>query len=284
MQEASTITLATLNVWNWDVDLDERMSRIGEWVRASSIDVLCVQEAAMATRGSLLDELSTATGLALTTPRSDESGFVPVGVLSNLPALEGEVLDLGVGTVTAETRCAALSRLHVGDGDLLVASVHLAWGGTRELVRLAQAKLLVSVIDERLGGDSDAPAIIAGDFNTPEDAETLRYFTGRSAHEPGTFWTDAWDARVDRKDDGDTSAGDNLYVQEMARRFRPGDCGALMMGMLPDRRIDFILSRGWRYGRAFSPSATEVVREPLMSDHYALVTHLLIPPSGEGGI
>jgi hypothetical protein len=63
-----------------------------------------------------------------------------------------------------------------------------------------------------------------------------------------------------------------------------GDCGALKMGMLPDRCIDFILSRGWRYGRAFSPSATEVVREPLMSDHYALVAHLLIPPSGEGGI
>jgi endonuclease/exonuclease/phosphatase family metal-dependent hydrolase len=276
----AALHLATLNLWNWEFEREQRTEAAARWINDSAVDVLCVQEACVDGDWDTLARLCALTGLQVVTPYEDIEGPVNVAVISRLSAGNSSIVDLRVGPVTKETRCAVVADIDVAGVVLPVCSAHLAWGGTRESVRLRQARHLVEMFDTRFGGpDSDDPAIIAGDFNTPSTSETVRYLSGLTDHQPGTFWTDAWDARTPDQLDGTTSAGSNRYVETMASLFRPGANGTLRHGMMPDRRIDFILSRGWRYGRAFSPADTTVVREPLVSDHYAVSTHLLLPPS-----
>ena len=274
-----SLHLGTLNLWNWEFEQRERAAEVVNWINRSGIDVLCVQEATIADSFDTVAYLCEHTDLDLATPDSDADGPVNVAVLSRYPSTASSVVDLRVGPVTKDTRCAVVADIDVSGVVLPVCSAHLAWGGTRESVRLRQAQHLVELFDTRFGGaDVDAPAIIAGDFNTPDTSDTLRYLFGRTSQQPGTFWTDAWDCAATGQGDGTTSDGSNRYVEQMAQMFRPGANGTLRAGMLPNRRIDFILSRGWRYGRAFSPSDTMVVRDPVVSDHYAVTTHLLLPP------
>jgi endonuclease/exonuclease/phosphatase family metal-dependent hydrolase len=169
---------------------------------------------------------------------------------------------------------AAVAWLDTIAGPLLVISAHLAWGGSNEHQRLSQAKHIVNWVDECLGPDDTDAAIIAGDFNALPDSDTLRWLTGKSAVAPGTLWTDAWERNTGG--DGATSSSQNSYAIHTSLTYATERAAVLDATLLPDRRIDFILSRGWRNGRAFSPTGTHVVREPLMSDHYALVTDLLL--------
>jgi endonuclease/exonuclease/phosphatase family metal-dependent hydrolase len=276
----NTLHFATLNLWNWDHQRDSRIERAAEWVRASGVEVLCVQEANVGDNVSVLSALSGRCDLRLATPEYHNGAPTPTAVLTSLPATNAAVIDLDLGPVTRETRLATIVDVETSAGPLVVCSVHLAWGGTAEPTRLAQVQHLVSHVNSRFGGrDTDHPAIIAGDFNTGPDSETYRYLTGNTVHAPSTYWTDAWSSRAADQHDGATSNAENPYVEAMAALHRPGPNGTLRRGMLPSRRIDFIFSRGWRYGRAFSPSDTTVVKNPTVSDHYALSTRLLLPPA-----
>ena len=113
-------------------------------------------------------------------------------------------------------------------------------------------------------------------MNAWPDSDSVRYLGGRTAFEPATLWTDAWDRALDPSDNGATSSGVNPYAIHTALNMRTGPDAVLDATLLPDRRIDYIFSRGWRHGRVFSPTSTRVVREPLMSDHYAVVTDLIL--------
>jgi endonuclease/exonuclease/phosphatase family metal-dependent hydrolase len=268
-----TLRIATLNMWHSNHDIHERIEVASSWLNDAALDVICLQEVAdIGNQGSAV-LLAEQAGWHLATPVHHQGVRLQTAVLvrdSSHVRQPGEAIAL----YNPAYPFAAAAWLETIAGPLLVVSVHLSWGGENEHMRLAEAKRIVAWIDGRLGADDIDAAVMAGDFNAPPDSDTLRWLTGRAASTPGTYWTDAWVRNTGG--DGSTSAASNPYARHTAYSYSRGSNPVLDAHLLPDRRIDFILSRGWRHGRPFSPLHTRVVREPLMSDHYAVVTELLL--------
>ena len=272
------LRVATLNLWNFDHQWRERLESTSEWITDACVDVLCIQEIVERDgrpTSALLCELS---GMHLATPLGFNGVETTTAVLVKDASLirSSELVPMTGHTAAHVAAFAAVCELETAAGVLPVASVHLAWGSLEEAARLKQLQHLAGWFDERLGAsEQEAPAIIAGDFNAWPDSESVRYIKGRTAHFPATMWTDAWDHSTNERD-GITSSGSNPYASHTAMTYRQGRDGNIADGLLPDRRIDYVFSRGWRHGRVFTPTNTHVVMEPLMSDHYAVVTDLLL--------
>lgn len=272
------LRIATLNLWNFELDAQLRLERAAGWMNDAGIDVLCVQEVLELDGVSSSVRLAELAGWQIVTPVHHDGNVANTAVLCaphvDVIAGTGTLIELPAVTQLSMLFAAAC-RIETSAGPLAVLSAHLAWGGRQEPARLAQAQHLTAWVDEHVGADdTEHPAILAGDFNTGPDSDTLRYLTGEAALGSGSLWVDAWVRNTGG--DGITSTPANVYATATATTWTPGRIVTLDPSMLPDRRIDFIMSRGWRHGQPFSPYNTTVVREPLMSDHYGLVTDLLL--------
>tara|TARA_B100000929_G_C15404517_1_gene385774 strand:+ start:65 stop:898 length:834 start_codon:yes stop_codon:yes gene_type:complete len=119
-------------------------------------------------------------------------------------------------------------------------NTHFPYRGEDEAARTKAARLIA----ERISADDGIPAILTGDFNTGDDSEAHRTLT--------ETLSDSWTTAKRRS--GPT----------------PGYHG--FNGGEPDRRIDWILSRGFDAISARSIDAALGGHYP--SDHYPLVTKL----------
>lgn len=270
----STLRVATLNLWHGELDVTQRLEAAAAWVQESAVDILCVQEVFEYEGAPTSEVLAGLAGMAVATPTRRGDDVVATGVLvtESIHALVGSSGLLNIG---GQSPLAAWCSIAGATRRLPVMSAHLCWGGMNEHVRLKQARKIVKFFDDALdGSDLLQPAILCGDFNAEPSSDTVRYFTGNLAATPGTYWTDAW-----LRNDGGagaTTTPQNPYTRYTALSHPTDKAPVLDPMLLPDRRIDYVMVRGWRHGRVFSPVNTSVVQEPLMSDHYAVVTELLI--------
>ncbi len=106
--------------------------------------------------------------------------------------------------------------------------------------------------------------VICGDFNAGPDADEMRMLTGRTESPvPGMVFYDAWEV-ADDGSPGITWSNDNPLAA---------------VGLIPDRRFDYILSAWPRKGGIGHPTACKRLGvypagEPQLSDHYGLVADL----------
>jgi endonuclease/exonuclease/phosphatase family metal-dependent hydrolase len=245
---------------------------------AEELDVLAVQEIVPHGDGTTATLICEMSGYHHATPLEAADGQTSTcAVLTKEGRLGGEVLILPGKGWEGAAMFAAVCDVLVAGVVIPVVSTHLAWGSLNEALRLEQTQWLTSYFDETLGAsEREAPAVLCGDMNAWPDSDSMRYLRGRSVFSPATLWTDAWEHPLDQNDNGATSTGENPYARYTALTMREGRDAVLDTELLPDRRIDYIYSRGWRHGRMYSPTRTRVVREPLMSDHYAVVSDLII--------
>lgn len=263
--------IATLNLWHNELERETRLRRVASFALDENLDVLCVQEVVPFGDLSAAEVLSEMSGLYLSTPARTFTGEVAdVCILSKHKTPSGELVPVG-----SRGRYVAASVVPAGGEELLVISAHLTWGGTGAGARLDECRGIVGWVDEKLGvSESERPAVLCGDLNAEPHHEAVRYLTGATAHQPDTLWTDAWVRPAEPTDPGWTSSPLNRYARHTARIARSGRDAVVRDDMLPPRRIDYIMSRGWRHGRRFTPYNTRVVDRG-MSDHYAVVCDLL---------
>lgn len=159
-----------------------------------------------------------------------------------------------------------------------VVTTHLSWGlgcegrRVRECVALETFAALLA--GEPVGaanpGGAGTAVILAGDLNATDDGPALGFLTGRHVvNGASTYWVDAWE-RVG-VGPGYTSVPTDMWSARLASRlgFTPD--------MMPSRRIDYVLSRGWRAGRPGTPVAAQVLDSEdglAASDHRCLVVDL----------
>jgi endonuclease/exonuclease/phosphatase family metal-dependent hydrolase len=264
----------TLNLW---CEEDERLARhriAGQLAAVLNVDVLLVQEVATDALSETLEPLLETSGLRLAALSSVEVPPVPGGplhtaILTRLPALCGDSIRYTVPEGPYEQFAAAASVRTPAGRDLLVVSAHLAWGGCNEHMRLRQAAALDDVISRRLG-QPHTPAVLGGDFNTLPHTATLRFLTGLDPFEGrGTQWADAF--ALSGVGSGVSSSAMNPWAQVTASRH-----GFLDVTALPDRRIDFLMVRGYPYGRPFAPLRAFSVPTDLV---HHLLEDAAFPPS-----
>jgi endonuclease/exonuclease/phosphatase family metal-dependent hydrolase len=281
------LRVTTLNINHSPAEAERRTGLVCDELSALKPAVLCLQEVRFeADGGSLqLETIAAETGLhvvsACAQHERKDGGYSGNAVLSALPVIESGSIVFGTPECPLTRGDYAVLAATTGQ-TLIIVSAHLAWGGDKEGTRLAQ----MTAIDGRVRAlvsryeDSSPVAILAGDFNTLPGSDTNRYLAGQGAGTDGgyTFWTEAF-AVVGNPEEATTVAADNHWARQTAR-----GVGIEFPEMLPNRRIDYVWTYGWAYGRPGCPVAmqrsfTDTTRYGYpASDHYGLTVDLWTPP------
>lgn len=269
MADHRTLRICTVNLDHFDDDRRGRLELAAAEIRRHRSQVVLLQEV------SPLEATDTTTDTAtVLAERLDMNVAVRSAngnaVLSALPAEHAEVVDLGdadAATVVLDTGCHRF----------LVVSTHLAWGTGKEHTRLQQAMRLDDWIAVHAPLDpqrADTPALYAvlgGDLNSEPDSATLRWLHGREVHDGrSTLWVDAWRAGSGA---GYTSTPENPYAGRTAALV-----GITRPDLLPARRIDHLLSRGFAHGRVAAPLRAELLGRGsgrAFGDHYGVAATFL---------
>lgn len=276
-----TLRVATFNLLCTDEPTLERRA-----VEAAShlgdCDVVLIQEAAFNARvnGTRVDSaqiLADELGMqVVTTGVNLVRGATTTGVaiLTSLPTREGAAHDFADG-VSGQYVSAVVE---AGESQYGFLTTHLGWGGQREGVRLQQAVEMNLLADQMMTGANVATVFLGGDLNTEPDSATSGFLRGVhpvEGHE--SLWVDAW--RAVGEGPGFTQTPDNVWARGTAL-----SVGIYDPQQIPPRRIDYLYSRGFAYGRVGAPLRAEVRgRMPKTgihaSDHLALVVDFATPES-----
>lgn len=281
------LRVTTLNLNHAPDEVQRRTGMVCDELGSLLPAVLCLQEVRFEPDGMSvqLDTLAAETGMAVVTARAQhdrrDGGFSGNAILSVLPKIDAG--SIAFGTPDCVMKSADYAVLQAPSGQtLIIVSAHLAWGGNKEGTRLAQ----MTAIDARIRAlmdrykDRNPVAVLAGDLNTMPGSDTNRYLNGlgKGSDDGYTFWTEAF-AVVGNPDEADTVAADNHWAQATARIV-----GIQFPELLPDRRIDYVWTFDWAYGRPGCPVAmqrsfTDTTRYGFpASDHYGLTVDLWTPP------
>lgn len=200
-------------------------------------------------------------------------------ILTRLPVLSTVRIPLEGGVVEEAAATWLMSRYGT---PILVVTAHLEWGAEKEHVRLSQVRQIDHVVEAMLANrpesDREPIVIFGGDFNTEYESDSIRYLTGKSAVAgESAFWTDVWEINRDSGNPGYTSMpAKNTLAAEVATN------RGLNPFYIPARRIDYILVRGWVWGRIGCPMNADIrpaltSRGAAVSDHELLVADLWDP-------
>lgn len=281
------LRLTTLNLNHAPDEIERRTGLVCDELGSLAPAVLCLQEVRFEADGSSrqLKTIAAVTGMDIISARAQadrkDGGFTGNAVLSSLPSVEAGSIMLGTPHHPVNRAEYAVLAAPTGQ-TLIVISAHLACGGDKEGTRLTQ----MTSIDARVRAlmdryqDLHPVALIAGDFNTMPGSDTNRYLNGQGAGTDGgyTYWTEAF-AVAGNPEEATTVAAANPWAQATAR-----SVGIEFPELLPDRRIDYVWTYGWAYGRPGCPVAmqrsfTDTTRYGYpASDHYGLTVDLWTPP------
>lgn len=250
---------------------EDRLATIAEAAAYSKIDVLAVQEllAPEALKDAFLPHgyvYSYFTEYRTHSGKVEWTGFV-----------SRERLKLTTATLLAADEGFSLITVKSGKTNLHLISAHFAWGSHAEPQRLRQAEAIDNLA---VAVPAEEPGIVllAGDLNAEPDYRSIRYLHGKDLSADGlksTLWTDAW-----------VTAGSpgNEYTSKHSTnaqgRVTAFQVGISYPGFLPDRRIDYIMTRGWNYGREGSPVSFGLISSPhedaTLSDHEGIYSDILL--------
>lgn len=283
------LRIGTFNAMHIRHSIAERTELLCNEVKQSRHDIFCMQEVMFEQDGSSiqLKNLAFDSGLNIVTaiPQAYRKDGNRTGnaILSRLRVLESGNFSLRAEAYIEDGTYAVFE--HPSNRVVIAINVHLAWGGDKERERLMQATALdyktKSLMEQY--ADRNPMVVLAGDFNTTPDADTMRFLKGSGAGSNAryTYWTDAFDV-VGYPGNEVTSSRDNFWAQSTAM-----ESGIQLPQFIPNRRIDYILTYGWQYGKPGSPlrlsrSFTDKAKYGFTaSDHFGLDADFWVPPVAE---
>lgn len=246
--------IAQWNVLNRALDgWDTKGALLTDALVRRDVDVACLQEVP----ADGLDALTAAfaeCGLTLAAGRARpgrtdlcavcwRTGMLePVGGPSSVPGVD----------------CA----IQAFDG-LTVCSYHGAWGAFRQRERLDEARLLDARLSRRA---AKGPVLLCGDFNAMPGEPAIRLLSGLT--EAPTFWTEAQDTAAML---GMGGPYPTALPGTSAEAAATAESQGLDSRLVPGRRIDYMFSFGWNYGRPGGWTGEVSVEDTGLSDH-ALLT------------
>lgn len=160
---------------------------------------------------------------------------------------------------------------------IFVFTCHLNWGGENEVQRMEQVENLNEAARLNQELDLDSIIVASGDFNSDDDSRTMRFMRGKDFSRNGatsTFWTDAWEVSGSADNWATTLHSTSSLGAETAK-----GAGTKEVRHIPDRRIDYILVKGWRYGKDGCPVSFDYIKHPSgveLSDHMGIEAELAI--------
>lgn len=283
---SDTLNVLTLNMLHKEYMLEDRVQRIAQKIIDLNLDIVVLQEVPCDKHGvsTVLESLTAATGLTVAAfnhhfiHKNYDSGSA---ILSRFPVIEGGKT-LAPDDEGAHHYDSAYAVLDTPARPVIVFSIHSAWGGANEVYRERQVVFLDKQAQELETKYSEREpfTILGGDMNAESENNCIRFLTGKgSLNTSGTLWVDSW-KYLHPSDAGYTVVPANKLATKTAL-----EVGILRPELLPSRRIDYLMVRGWVYGKAGCPltSRLELQEEDVngytASDHFGILTTLWNPDS-----
>lgn len=267
------VRIAACNAWMDAHHREARFEALAAIFTDLQIDAVCVQEIPLEASETHFERLTNGNDLQVASYAAGSTSGTAVllrgGGVAEAP-IEVQIRTTGGDLFTG---AYAVARWEQHGNTIRSCSVHQPWGGLHEVQRLQIAIRIEEAFGQRTRCDVEH---IAGDFNAEPGSASIRYLTGVApAGEQVAQWTDAW--VHGGEDDGYTSSPKNPYAQIVGTRH-----GFVDPRMLPERRIDYILTRGYAHGRPGTALRCFVHRDgldgdPYPSDHWLLVADLYTP-------
>ena len=258
-----TCRIASWNVWGRYGDWSARLGGIAAELRASEPDIVCLDEAWETPDDSQTDKLASALRLAHRVSLCDfalDGWRSGIGICSRWPVTRLESRELPGGGGGFGT--AALAVIEGPRGPVQVLAVMLDYPLHASAVRQQQVRELLGFVNETTSRRH--LTVVCGDFNAGPDADEVRMLTGRAESPvPGMVFYDAWEVAGDGSP-GITWSNENPLAA---------------VGLIPDRRFDYIFSAWPRKGGVGHPTAcrrlgVRPAGDPQLSDHYGIVADL----------
>ena len=275
----NTIRIASLNLLNSDYNLETRINNLIAELETVNPDVLCLQE--------VMDERTYHTLETI----ADTLGYKSSYHAINAPQMHTGVL-FG-NAILIKTAHATSSILYENQLDIYnpapiitttfthnkynvhVINAHLAWGSNSSGLRTRQAEKISQHAATTRANDPKSIILFAGDLNAIENSGTVRYLQGLDETRTGetTLWIDAWLANGNTNNQITSNPTTPLGVLT-ASKFGGGTDN------YPKRRIDYIFSYEYCYGRAGYPTTFQRFADndsKEISDHYGIYADILLP-------
>ena len=286
-----SLIFATWNILGDDLDRMARLTIIANEIKG--LDFVAIQEVVFDEKNEINTALvlSELSGLKIASCVSGEVTNLITGqtqgtaILTKLEIVNSHISvpappDSTNGS-SQEYKSYAAAILRAPNNRLIfVCSVHLPWGAHNEVRRLEHSLYLDLQITEIMKSlPADSIAILAGDFNTNTNSESLRFLQGESAYSNrSTFWVDVWIEKGEGPGFTFDPSVNNPNLNETAYR-----SGIVSPGLMPPRRLDFLLLKGWVFGRAGSPLSAGLLGDKpnsnndFASDHFGVVGEIWNP-------
>ncbi len=283
---AERCRVTTLNMLHSEYLFTERAHLVAAELKQLGTQIFCAQEVVYGRNG-------VPGGLEIIAAETDLVGVVGrdqllindgissgTAIMTSLECLSTGSFRLGSRVATNDEAIYAVVLAPSGQA-VIVVTAHLCWGGDKGRERLLQMTELDRHVWLLLQKFRHLDPVVAmtGDFNAAPESDLNSYLRGNTPGATGryTFWADAFEA-VGNPVEGATVEAGNVLAQQTARKV-----GIRYPSMMPDRRIDYIWTRGWTYGRPgmainIQRCFTEVGPHGVTaSDHYGLTSDLWTP-------
>ena len=281
---SESLNVLTLNMLHKEFMLEDRVQRIAQQINALDIDILMLQEVPCDKNGvsETLEYLVNNTALSVAAfnhhfvHKNYDSGSA---ILSKFPVIEGgKTLSPDDEGKHHYDSCYAV--VDTPARPVILFSIHSAWGGANESYRERQVVFLDKHAQEleTKYSERDPITVLGGDMNAEPENSCIRFLTGKgSINTSGTLWVDSW-KYLHPQDAGYTVIPANKLATKTAL-----EVGLLRPELLPSRRIDYLMVRGWVYGAAGCPLSSKLVMQEedengySPSDHFGILTTLWNP-------
>lgn len=195
------------------------------------------------------------------------------GIFSRYPLENADEMNL---TAMAGSTKGAYAIIEFNGHHIFFMSVHLLRGAENGYIRLKQASLIEETV-ERVAYDR-GKAIVGGTLNDTPEGDSVRYLKGLKASNEtkSAFWIDA--TAGSDIEHTPTTRYDSILGREAA-----DNRGIQFPEMIPERKVDYLMVRGWVYGTVGMPMDAEQFgishsKEGLgVSDHYGVQADFWFP-------
>jgi endonuclease/exonuclease/phosphatase family metal-dependent hydrolase len=257
----TTLSVAAWNVWCHFGEWEARFARIGAVLADAGPDLIALVETWRTDEHDPVDDIAGALDYHVARA---ESWFAPFEIdsgsviLSRWPILSSE----SERTTDVDGQPGALIQhaLIAGPrGEIDMYAVMLDWRPDRSDIRQSQVRALAEYVQSR--SDFARATIVCGDFNAAPESDEMRSLTGQATTAaPGLLLYDAWS--IAGTGPGITWSNANPFAAS---------------ALLPDRRIDYVLSAWPRANGVGHPLGCALLGDgddPPASDHYGVVVEL----------
>lgn len=282
VQPNEMFRIATLNMLSKSTQLAERLEELSLEIKKYDFDLIALQEFNHDNTDQIIDFFQKLgyNDFYINTPNTTVNKSIPFSVATFTKNIETIYTPINLDTIdrTSEPVHALAAHIEFNGHNIHIINAHLAWGGNNEWVRLREAEKINAYVKKKLVSHPEAIFLLVGDLNTIDNSSTVRYLKGlQEATQPhlGAYWVDAWELHGNL-DNYVTSNPETFWGASTA-----AGKGLTTPSLVPKRRIDYIFSHGWCYGKQgyplnFNRFADEKASIEI-SDHYGLWSDIYIP-------